>query len=179
MYNEAKEHLLLILENADKKWSYMYSHVPQVEKWALKIAKKGPEVNLEILLTAVWLHDIGQLIGKKEVDHAIKSEDEVRRFLKSKSVPEDTIGKVAHCVRAHRCSDVKPVSLEAAILAVADSVSHMTDSVYIDFAMRGNLNLAKEKLERDFRDAGLVPEVKTEIKPLYESWKRLLNVYPN
>lgn len=130
-------------------------------------------------MTSVWLHDIGQLVGPKEVDHAINSEAEAKKFLKSIHVPEDTIEKVAHCVRAHRCKDVQPESSEAKILAVSDSASHMTDSVYSDFAARGEVTAAKEKLERDFRDVGLLPEVQNEIKSLYEAWKRLLEVYPN
>lgn len=178
MYLEAKEHLLATLKNSDRKWFYLYTHIPQVEKWAKKIASSSNGVDSDVLLTAVWLHDIGQLLPPPEKDHAQKSEAEVKVFLKSISMPEETIEKVAHCVRAHRCKDVQPQSLEAKILAVADSASHLTDSVYTDFAKRGELRQAQEKLERDFRDIGLIPQVQKEITPLYIAWKKLLEVFP-
>jgi hypothetical protein len=55
----------------------------------------------------------------------------------------------------------------------------MTDIVYIDMAARGDKEGAKAKLERDFRDKGLFPELQKESKPLYEAWKQLLEVYPS
>ena len=69
-------------------------------------------------------------------------------------------------------------SLEAKIIAVADSASHMTDTVYIDMASRGEIEGAKAKLERDFRDEGLFPDLQEESRPLYEAWKKLLEAYP-
>ena len=178
MISEAKEHLLSTLKSADRKWFYMYTHIPQVEKWAIKIAKLLSGANMEILLTSVWLHDIGLLLGS-EGDHAVNSEAEVLKFLTGLGASPEVISQVSHCVRAHRCKDVLPQSIEEKILAVADSASHMTDDTYACFAARGELQTAKEKLERDFHDVGLILQVKAEVTPLYLAWKHLLEVYPS
>lgn len=174
-----KEYFLkLAKENFNIDNYYLERHVNEVERWAKKILEIKVDANREIVLLGVWLHDIGQLIGYKEIDHAINSEIEARRFLGEKEVEREVIEKVAHCVRAHRCKDIQPNTLEAKIVAASDSASHMTDIVYADMASRGDVKEAKEKLERDYRDKGLVPEISDELKPLYLAWKNLLQAFP-
>jgi hypothetical protein len=34
------------------------------------------------------------------------------------------------------------------------------------------------KIERDWRDVSVFPDLQLEIQPLYESWSKLLNAYP-
>lgn len=178
MHNKVKEHLLNTVKSAGSEYDYLLRHLPQVEKWALKLLATHPEANKEIVLSGVWSHDIGQVVGSKEIDHAINSETEIKRFLRELNVNEDIIDQVAHCARSHRCKDVQPNSIEAKILAVADSASHMTDIVYIDMFNRGDFEAGLGKLERDFRDVGLFPELQTDMTPLYEAWRKLLGVYP-
>lgn len=159
-------------------YSYLPKHVAEAEKWAQRILQKYPKADKEIVLLSVWLHDIGQATENNNHDHAVESEIETRRFLAEIGLDSEKIKKVAHCVRTHRCRDVQPKTLEAKILAAADSVSHMTDFCYIDMVSSKSRELAIEKLERDYRDAGLLPELQKEITPLYEAWKKLLSVYP-
>lgn len=177
--NQTKEYFL---QRAKKNFNldnyYLERHVNEVERWAKKILEIKVDANREVVLLGVWLHDIGQLIGYKEIDHAINSEIEARRFLGEKGVEIGVIEKVAHCVRAHRCKDIQPNTLEAKIVAASDSASHMTDIVYADMASRGDVNGAKAKLERDYRDKGLVPEISDELETLYLAWKNLLEVFP-
>lgn len=173
-----KEYFLKVVRDAGSKYSYLERHLPQVERWAKKIINKKPEANETVVMLGVWLHDIGQILGNQDNDHAINSEIEAKRFLKENNVDEMVIKEVAHCVRAHRCKDIQPETLEAKIVAVADSASHMTDIVYIDMASRGEIEDAKAKLERDFRDKGLFPELQEESRALYEAWKRLLEAFP-
>lgn len=90
----------------------------------------------------------------------------------------ELIDKVVYCVRAHRCKDVQPETNEAKVVAVSDSAGHMTDTVYVDMANRGDLDGAKAKLERDYRDLGLFPELQEEITSFYQSWRRLLESWP-
>ncbi len=172
---------LHFLESFKKKknpaYSYLPKHVAEAEKWAKKILQKYPKADREIVLLSVWLHDIGQN-AKKYDDHAVESEIETKRFLKKMRIPAKKIEKIAHCVRAHRCKDVQPGTLEAKILAAADSVSHMTDFCYIDMAQTMSKEFAIAKLERDYRDAGPFPELQKEITPLYGAWKKLLTLYP-
>lgn len=179
LINKTKQHFLASVKKAGSEYDYLNRHLPQVEKWAVKILQRKAGANKKVVMLAVWLHDIGQVIGDKKNDHAINSEVEARRFLEKEEVEEKLINKIAHCVRAHRCKNIQPQTLEARIVAVADSASHMTDIVYIDMASRGDIEDAKAKLERDFRDKGLFPEFKEESRPLYEAWKKLLEVFPD
>ncbi len=176
---KAKEHLLESVSTGNPKYSYLPRHLKQVERWAKQLVKEKPESNGEIVLLSVWLHDIGLLTGSEETDHAINSEAEARRFLPTIGVNQDVTDKVAHCVRAHRCKDVQPETTEAKILAVSDSASHMTDTVYIEMANRGEREAAMAKLERDLRDVSLFPDLRQKMTSLYEAWKNLLSVYPN
>jgi len=179
MIEETKAYLLRAFDEGDPIYPYLPRHVGEVERWAMKILRKHPEADEEIVRLAVWLHDIGHTTGDRETDHALQSAVEAERFLSERGLAAERVQQVVHCARAHRCRDIQPETIEAKILAVADSASHMTDVNYIVHASDGLRDYALEKLERDYRDAGLLPEVQREITPLYEGWKRLLSVYPD
>lgn len=183
---KAKEHLLELesevassLRPDSKKWSYLPRHLTQVERWARRLLQEYPEALGEVVLASVWIHDVGLLTGPDETDHAINSEVETKKFLPTVGADEDYVSRVAHCVRAHRCRDVQPETIEAKILAVSDSASHMTDTVYVEMANRGEREAALAKLERDLRDVSLFSKLRDEIMPLYQAWKNLLSVYPD
>ena len=174
-----KQHLLETFEKGkENAYPYLPRHVAEVEKWARKIMGSVPDADENIVLLSVWLHDIGQAIGDEENDHAVKSEEEAKAFLKKEGLGFGEIEKVAHCVRAHRCKDVQPETIEAKILAVADSASHMTDINYIVHLSIRPKEWILGKLERDYRDIGLFPEIQKEMIPLYQAWKALLTAYP-
>jgi HD superfamily phosphodiesterase len=182
---KAKEHLLELeaeayrnLKPGSGKYSYLPRHLAQVEGWAKRLLGEHPEANSDVVLVSVWMHDIGLITGSEEIDHAINSETEVKRFLPTTGASGALLKAVAHCVRAHRCRDVQPDTIEAKILAVSDSASHMTDTVYIEMANRGEKEAALGKLERDLRDVSLFPELRGEVLPLYQGWKDLLTAYP-
>lgn len=152
-------------------------HLPLVEKWANYLLKKYPEADEEVVMTAVWLHDIGHY-PIKEIDHAITGEAIAKDFLEKNKLEQEKINKILHCIRAHRCKDVMPETIEAKIIACADSASHISDiTIYADMVKNGKIEQAKAKLERDFRDVSMFPEVKKQLKPLYKSWKKLLGNY--
>ena len=177
--NKAKSHFLKTFERGNSAYPYLPRHIAEVERWAKKLLKIHPKADKEIVLLSVWLHDIGQAIGNKNDDHAVKSEIEIIRFLPKTGLKPDKIKKVAHCVRAHRCKDIQPETLEAKILAAADSASHMTDINYIVHLADRPKKWILEKLERDYRDVGIFPKLKKEITPLYKAWKKLLTAYPD
>ena len=137
-----------------------------------------PDADKEVVLLGVWLHDIGILVNGLDTDHAVTGEVETKRFLKEIGANNNLIEKVSHCVRAHRNRDISPRTLEAKIVAVSDSASHMLEPVYVDIACRGELEEGVSKLERDYRDIKLLPEVQTQMQPLYLAWKHLLEIYP-
>ncbi len=186
---KTKAHFIKIFsQDKDPLYLYLPTHVAEVEKWAKKILKDYPKADAEVALAAVWLHDIGHIEpGKKrsekeksyyQEDHAVKSEAEARRFLKQLGVSPTKIDLIAHCVRAHRCKDIQPKSLEAKVLAAADSASHFTDINYIIHIQDGFRDYASGKIERDYRDVNLLPGLKNQLTPLYRAWKKLLAAFP-
>lgn len=149
------------------------THVPEAEKWAGKLCGIYKEADREVVMLAVWLHDIGHYPVDK-VDHAVKSEKIAREFLEKENYLKDKMEKVLHCVRSHRCRDIMPETQEAKIMACVDSASHMTDSMYVDIVRDGRAEYAFGKLERDYRDISKFPEVKKELKDVCGKWKALL-----
>jgi len=62
--------------------------------------------------------------------------------------------------------------------AIIDSASHMTDeTVYPRMLRYGDIELVLAKLERDYRDVSIFPEIREMLEELYRSWKRLLEEY--
>lgn len=152
-------------------------HLPLMEKWAKRLLKENPQVDEEVVLLGVWLHDIAHYPPESSSDHAVKGEAVTKEFLTKNNYPKEKMEKVLHCVRSHRCKDVLPETLEAKIIACADSASHLTDLAYLDIVMDGRDDYALGKLERDFRDVGTFPEIKKELEPLYLAWKKLLKEF--
>ncbi len=173
---------IYFLENFKKEqnppYNFLDRHVFKTEKWAKEILPNHPEADREVVLLSVWLHDIGQLTGSRK-DHSINSENEVRLFLPNLKISPSQIGKVSHCVRSHKCTDVLPNTIEAKILAVANSISHMTDSYYITMINKVSKKVALKKLKKDCKIIELLPEMKKEIQPFCKSWKELLDAYPS
>ncbi len=177
---QTRKHFLETFKKTkDPIYQYLPRHVAMVEKWARDILVNYPKTDENVLLMSVWLHDIGLLFWDKEKDHAIQSEVEAKRFLSEIGVAPEVIKEVAHCVRAHRGRDVQPVSLEAKILAAADSASHLTDINYLIQMSQGQRDYTMGKLERDYRDISSFPKLEKSLKPLYLAWKKLLGVYPD
>jgi len=178
---KAKENFLKMIVDFGSDPYHLGKHVPEVERWAKYMLGKYPEADKEVVLLAVWLHDIGHYPLPYEGDHAARSEAVAKAFLEKEKYPEEKISRVLHCVRSHRCSDVMPKTLEAKIVAFCDSASHMTDDIYFDMSRddkkEGREFRAYAKLERDFRDLSSFPEVKKELVGLYEAWKKLLEEY--
>lgn len=173
--NDLKKIVFKLAADAGPEFSYLFHHLPQVEKWAKKILKEYPAANSEEVLCSVWLHDIGQITGEKEIDHAINSEKYVLENLSKYGFDQTSIDQISHCVRAHRCKDVQPQSLEAKIVAMSDSLSHMTDSIYFEIVDLNDIDFCLEKLERDYRDKSLLKvSFSDEIDSLYIYWKGLL-----
>jgi HD superfamily phosphodiesterase len=115
----------------ENPYGLIINHVPLVEQEMKKCLKKFPEANEEIALLGVWLHDVGYypLDG---IEHAVRGEERARKFLEENNIDIYIINQVCHCVRAHRCRDVQPETLEAKLVAFSDSASHLVDSMYIN-----------------------------------------------
>lgn len=103
------------------------SHVYRVFKNALKIAKKYPKADLEILKASCFLHDIAFKDGFVK-NHNLIGEKQSERILKNFKFPEEKIGKVSKAIRLHcgtvygDLEDPKKMSIEAQILRDADNL---------------------------------------------------------
>ena len=177
-----RQHFIKTIAGGDPIYPLYPEHVEQVEYWANKILPFYPEADKEVVIISVWLHDIGWADGDLKNDHAVKSEQEAIRFLTDIGYPKEKIDVVAHCVRAHRCKDVMPETIEAKILVAADSASHLTDAVYLIMLSQPHLKKSDivDKLERDYSDvnAFLPEDFSLEIDSLFTAWKALLKSLP-
>lgn len=174
-----------LFKNRIKKIGYdpygLVSHVDEVEKWADYLCNHHPHADRQVVMLGVWLHDIGHYPLPADIDHAIRSEQLARNFFQKENFNKAKSEKVLHCVRAHRCKDVMPETIEAKIVSCADSASHLTDSMYMDMA-RDDKSVKQQfrvygKMDRDFRDIAVFPEVKNVLTPLYRAWKKLISEY--
>lgn len=175
--DKTKDHFLDLYAKSGSSHPYP-DHVTKVAEIAESICNDFPTADREVVLLGVWLHDIGTFLGDRAI-HEINSEKEARTFLASEHCSPKVIEKVAHCVRAHRCSDIQPSTTEAKILAVADSASHLVSGPYIQMSRKFGKESVMAKLERDYRDIGLIPRVRKELTPLYTAWKNLLILLPD
>lgn len=171
--SKAKKYQLQIIKDYKKDPYGLVDHFAEMERWATRLFEIFPKANKNVVLLAIWLHDTGHYVGDPDIDHSIKSEKLAREFLTGRT-DDKIIQKVSHAVRSHRCKDVLPETIEEKIVACIDSASHMTDDVYIDIARSGRFNFSLAKIERDFRDINLIPEIKKEIRPLYKAWVNLI-----
>jgi hypothetical protein len=156
------------------------NHLKELNDWIELMLKRYPQADEEITLLGMWFHDIGFSVNDGGSDHAVMSESIARKWLEKEGYDMDKAEKVLHCVRAHRCKDIAPETIEARIIAFADSASHLTQGIYLDIVKeekKGGTYDAFEKLERDWRDLSFFPEIKDEMGELYESWKKLIKAY--
>ncbi len=179
--SKAKKEFYKVVDNNGYDPFHMKTHLPEVERWAKFLLKRYKDANKEITLLGVWLHDIGHYIKSEEDDHSIVSEKKAKEFLEKQNYSKEKLKKVLHCVRSHRCRDIKPKTIEAKIVAGADSASHITEITYFDILKRGHLKnnekYLKSKMKRDFNDISKFPELKEELKDMYHSWLNLIKDY--
>lgn len=179
--DKAKTEFLRVVINFGSDPYNLLPHVPEAEKWARYMFKKYPQANQEVVLLAVWLHDIGHYPIPTDVDHAVRSEQQAKEFLIKQNYPTEKMKEVLHCVRAHRCSDVMPETIEAKIMSFIDSASHITDLMYLkmakDLKAKKEISKVYAKIERDLRDLASFPEVQKDLTGLSHAWKKLIEEY--
>jgi len=105
--------------------AYKFHFVSVVNYSRILAERMGAD--LDVVLVAAWLHDIGSIIYGRE-DHHITSCGVAEEKLKEFGCDDELIKRVKHCIFAHRGSrDIVRESIEAEILADADSMSHFDD----------------------------------------------------
>lgn len=98
-------------------------HLERPYKWCQKIGGvKG--ANMEILLTAALLHDIGVPVDRKK--HYEAALPKAQAFLGELGFREDEIRRILHIIEAHsRYGGPDPQSFEAKILQDADAIEYV------------------------------------------------------
>jgi uncharacterized protein len=98
-------------------------HLERAYEWCQKIGgKKGSD--MEILLTAALIHDIGLPVDPKK--HYEAGLPKARAFLSEIGFKEDEIKRILHVIEAHsRYGGPEPQTLEAKILQDVDAVEYV------------------------------------------------------
>jgi uncharacterized protein len=100
-------------------------HVYRVLNNALTIARSEAGADMNVLVTACLLHDVGRArqFANPELDHAAVGAEMAREWLRSSGAEPEFAEAVAECVAAHRYrSGNPPQSVEARILFDADKL---------------------------------------------------------
>ncbi|MDI7260503.1 MAG: HD domain-containing protein [Thermodesulfobacteriota bacterium] len=98
-------------------------HLERAYEWCQKVGKaRGADI--EILLTAALLHDIGVPIDRKK--HYDAALPKARVFLGELGFKEDEIQRILHVIEAHsRYGGPDPQTLEAKILQDVDAIEYV------------------------------------------------------
>ena len=102
-------------------------HVMRVHNLSLLLAEYEKNVDLEVLIPAVLLHDIARVKESNdnsgETDHAILGSEIGEKILRALDYEEERIEKIKHCIVTHRFrSGNEPKTIEAKILFDADKL---------------------------------------------------------
>ena len=100
-------------------------HVYRVLHNALCIAREAPEVDMDVLIAACLLHDIGrkEQFANPSVCHAEVGSEKACAFLLDNGFTRTFAEQVRHCILTHRFRKNRPPqSLEAKILFDADKL---------------------------------------------------------
>jgi len=162
--------------NLDEFYRY---HLLEVEKNALKLLNKLPEANNELVMLAVWLHDL-QRIRQLEGDHQQVGVREAEKVMEEYNFSSENILLVKDIIHSHSCAGLTPTTLEGQILATADAMSHYTSDFFLWIATRGERNLeeykewALEKLDRNYNKKIFFSFAKKAIQKRHDALMQLL-----
>lgn len=131
-------------EKGIPRW-FFSAHLEGVEKFAKILLKRFPAANKEVVMLAVWLHDLQRIRGLKG-DHAKVGAGEAEKVLKSFKYPSHTVLAVKEVILTHCCDKNNlPRTVEGKILACADAMAHYINDFYLLVALTGKRNLSEYK----------------------------------
>lgn len=123
-----KRHTIIkdIIEKEMYYTGHDLDHVLRVLTFAIKLAE-GEEVDMEVLIPAVLLHDIARVQEDNdktgEIDHAIMGAEMAEGILLNLSYDKGLIERIKHCIASHRYrTSCAPETIEAKILYDADKL---------------------------------------------------------
>lgn len=105
-------------------FAHGYPHVERVLGFAEAIAREVGGVDVELLSVAVYLHDVGRVLGEP---HAYYSARLAESLLREWGLGEEQVRLVVNAIEYHsysysRARGVKPLSREAMVLSDADKL---------------------------------------------------------
>lgn len=160
-------------------WLYEH-HVMLVADKAGELARRFG-ADAELAATAGMLHDIADAeMSRFDTRHGMRSLEVARRFMEESGyLAEEIEIVVGDALPLHGCRDGQaPQTPEGKAMAAADAVVHLTTDFYehADTAHKAEGMTDAEsrawtlkKLERDFHEKILFPEVRAEVKEIYEA----------
>ncbi len=116
-----------------------WEHVQRVYHLALSIAS---EEGADALITglAALLHDIGRLIHRKGMHHALVSVAEAREILVRYPLEQEQVEAILHAIEAHSFSQgIEPRTLEARVLRDADRLDGLGAIGILRWAITGTI----------------------------------------
>lgn len=121
MYTALEQYMHSCMEDS----AHDREHIYRVLFNALEIAKQEENVDMDVLVTACLLHDVGrkEQFADPSLCHAMVGGDKAYAFLQSQGCDGDFCEKVRHCIQTHRFRKaMQPQSMEAKILFDADKL---------------------------------------------------------
>ena len=180
--NEIKHFVENECKKPSSKYGYepfLFHFVPMVN-YAEKLANELGG-NKEVILIAVWLHDIGSIIYGRE-NHHVTSTKVAEEKLKELQYPADKIELVKKCILNHRGSQQNERdSIEEQIIAEADVLSNFDNIagifkaafIYENITQGEAKDSVRQKLERKWKQLHFENSKKI-VKPKYEAAMLLL-----
>jgi hypothetical protein len=165
------------------KW-YLKHHLEIVEKLSIEISERY-EVNMDIVLGLVWIHDYAKTVGVREDAEVISRS---RGFLLDLGFDTEYVNEVINLLEVFERKDPGELvesPIEVQIVSTADGASHMIGPFYqlyayenpdipIDELMESNLR----KLDKDWNRKIVLPEVKEQLQERYNFLKESFGEIP-
>lgn len=132
-------------------------HVFRVYNLCILISRYEKNVDMDVLIPAVLLHDIARVKENRdktgEIDHAVLGSQMAAEILRGLGYEEDKIEQIKHCISTHRFrTGNEPKTIEAKILFDSDKLDVIgAAGIARTFMMAGQfgqrLTIGDERLE--------------------------------
>jgi len=123
-------------------------HAGRVREYALMLAKKE-NADRDIVEIAALLHNIGYAV--KSYGHPPLDSARISGLFLKDVLSEGMAKRVAECIRHHRAIDKEPESVEAKIIAAADSLAFLEDKgmqFFVYKLSRGDIKGMRKRISR-------------------------------
>lgn len=119
IYEYTKQRFEAATQLSAHNWAHTYRDILN----AIVIGE-AEGANMQVVLPAMTMHDIGFLYGADGKTHGAVGADNLASYLQDGGIsyPDEVVEQIASCIRTHKGSmhDEKPESLEAKVVADAD-----------------------------------------------------------